>query len=340
MSRADVAHNLGITAHRSEGLYIFLTPPPEQQTTRSDQGLSHHRGYAQNRFNSLPARFFNVRLPPIADIIGLAINSEHGHGESEFMIAALLLQAALPAAPTITLAEANTMSPSALAARLLPERPHRPVVDAIINGRGLTPPSQSVNRVWIVEQMVPYDTKVCRSHVYEIELKPKNPTAKHFVQAVPTQRVKIEEYDRLWVPPTGAATIATCAAAPAKESGFSDGGLGLQQVAALVEQARTAFKAAQHLRISCRGERDICGESPRRTLAALDWSSLGLVEQVTAEGESYYFGDPKPVDAAWGPAHVQFTFPYAANGATWVITVDRRPAIKRVRMEAQSIIYH
>ena len=256
------------------------------------------------------------------------------------MIAALLLQAALPAAPTITLAEANTMSPSALAARLLPDRPHRPVVDAIINGRGLTPPTQSVNRVWIVEQMVPYDTSLCRSHVYEIELKPKDPIAKTYAQAVPTQRVKIEGYDRLWVPPTGAATIATCAAAPSKESGFSDGGLGLQQAAALVEQARAAFKAAQHLRISCRGERDICGKSPRRTLAALDWSSLGLVEQVTAKGESYYVGDPKPVDAAWGPAHVQFTFPYAADGETWVITVDRRPDIKRVRMEAQSIVYH
>lgn len=232
------------------------------------------------------------------------------------------------------------MSPSALAARLLPDRAPRPVVDAIINGRGLTPPSESVNRVWIVEQMVPYDTKLCRSHVFEIELKPTDANAKPYAQAVPTQRVNIEEYDRLWVPPNGVATIATCAAAPAKESGFSHGGLGLQQAATLVEQARAAFKVAQHLKISCRGEGDICGKSPRRTLAALNWSTLGLVEQVTAKGESYYVGDPEPVDAAWGAAHVQFTFPYAADGATWVITVDRRPDIKRVRMEAQSIIYH
>jgi hypothetical protein len=256
------------------------------------------------------------------------------------MIAALLLQAALPAAPAITLAEANSMSPSALAARLLPERPHRPVVDAIINGRGLRPPSQSVNRVWIVEQMVPYDTRLCRSHVYEIQLEPRDPTAKHYLQAVPTERVNIAEHDRLWVPPSEAATIATCAAAPAKASGFYDGGLGFQQAAAIVEQARTAFKAAQHLKISCRGERGICGKSPRRTLAALDWSSLGLVEQVTAEGEPYFVGDPQPVDAAWGPAHVRFTFPFAADGATWVITVDRGPDIKRVRMEARSIVYH
>ena len=232
------------------------------------------------------------------------------------------------------------MSPSGLAARLLPDRPNRPVVDAIVNGRSLTPLSQNVNQVWIVEQMVPFDDRFCRSHVYEIVMRPSNPTANAGAEAVPTQPAKIDEYDRLWVPPSGAATVDACAAAPAKASGFADGGLGLRQAAALVEQARRTFKAAQRLEISCRGERSVCGKNPRKTLAALDWSLLRFVEQVTSEGESYYLGDPKPMDATWGPAHVQFTFPYAAHGATWVITVDRTPQIKAIRMEAQLIVYH
>ncbi|HMC91363.1 MAG TPA: hypothetical protein VKI45_02785, partial [Allosphingosinicella sp.] len=55
---------------------------------------------------------------------------------------------------------------------------------------------------------------------------------------------------------------------------------------------------------------------------------LGSVEHVDAKGESYSFGDTKPEDPAWGPRHVQFTFPYAAHGATWIVTVDREPEIK------------
>jgi hypothetical protein len=256
------------------------------------------------------------------------------------MIAFLLLQAALPAAPTITLAEANAMSPLALAARLLPERAHRPVVDAIINGRGMTPPSKSVNRVWIIEQMLPFDASICRSHIYKIEMRPSDPAANPWVEAVPTRPVKIEEHDRLWVPPPKAATVAACAAAPAGASGFSDGGLGLRQAAALVQEARAAFKA-QRLKVNCVGEGGACGNSPRETLAAIDWSLLGFVEPIRPKGEPQSVGgDPKPVGPAWGPAHVQFTFPHAAGAATWVITVDRRPHIKAVRMEARSIIYH
>jgi hypothetical protein len=167
-----------------------------------------------------------------------------------------------------------------------------------------------------------------------------DPSAHVWSQALPTHPVKIEQYDRLWVPPAGQATVPACAAAPAQASGFADGDLGLRQAAALVEQARAAFKAAARLKISCSGERGACGSSPRRTLAVIDWSLLGLVEQVDAKGEHYSFGDPKPADAEWGPAHVQFTFPYAAaHGATWVITVDRGPDIKAVRMEADTIIY-
>ena len=255
------------------------------------------------------------------------------------MISPLIVQAAGPAVPSVTLAETKGMSPDALALRLLPDRQHGPMVDAIINGRGLTPPSASVNRVWLVEQMVPFDADVCRSHVFEIEMGSSDPAAKPYAQALPTHPIEIAEYDRLWVPPSGAANVSACAAAPAQASGFHDGGLGLRQAAALVVQARAAFKAAGRLKIRCRGERGACGLDPRKTLRAIDWSSLGSVEQVDRKGETYSFGDPKPADAAWGPAHVQFTFPYAAKGATWVITVDRRPHIDAIRMQAETIVY-
>jgi hypothetical protein len=256
------------------------------------------------------------------------------------MIVALLLQAALPAAPTITLAEARSMSPAALAGRLLPGEKHGPIVDAIVNGRGLRPPSASVNRVWLVEQMVPFDATTCRSHVFQIEMGHSDPSAKLWSQSLPTHPVKIEQYDRLWVPPNGAATVPACAAAPAQASGFDDGGLGLAQAATLVQQARAAFKTRRRLKIRCRGKHDLCGTNPRRTLAGIDWSLLGSVEQVDPKGEPYSLGDPKPEDAAWGPRHVQFTFPYAAGGATWEITVDRAPEIKSVRMRASTVIYH
>ncbi len=233
------------------------------------------------------------------------------------------------------------MSPSALADRLLANQDHAPVVDAIINGRGLTPPSESVNRVWLVERMVPFNSRICRSHVFNIEMGSSDPAAKPWSQSVSTHPVKIEQYDRLWAPPTAAATTAACAAAPAQASGFYDGGLGLERAADLVEQARTAFLSnrARSFTVSCRGERDACGKNPRKTLSAIDWSSLGMVEQVTPRGEPYYVGDPSPEDAAWGPSNVQFTFPYAAGGATWVITIRRSPQIVAVRMEAQTIVY-
>ena len=259
------------------------------------------------------------------------------------MIIAFLLQAASPAVATVTLSEARAMSPSALADRLLPKQEHGPIVDAIVNGRGaLTPPSESVNRVWLVERMVPFDAWTCRSHVYNIEMESSDPVATSWSKAVPTHPTRIEQYDRLWIPKTRKATVATCAAAPAQASGFSDGGLGLGRAASLVEQARKAFAAAARspkYSIECEGERDACGKSPKSTLAAIDWSSLGVVEQVKANGEPFYGGDSKPVDPAWGPARIQFTFPYAAGGATWVITVDRAPDITAVRMEARSIIY-
>ena len=259
------------------------------------------------------------------------------------MIIAFLLQAASPAVATVTLPEAKAMSPSALADRLLPRQEHGPIVDAIINGRGgLTPPSKSVNRVWLVERMVPFDKRLCRSHVFNIEMGSNDPAATSWSSALPTHPTQIEQYDRLWVPKTRKATIAACAAAPAQASGFSDAGLGLGRAASLVEQARRAFAAAARLptyTVKCEGERDACGKNPRSTLAAIDWSSLGLVEQVKANGEPFYSGDSKPADPAWGPSHVQFTFPYAASGATWVITIDRAPDVTAVRMEARSIIY-
>lgn len=258
------------------------------------------------------------------------------------MLIALLLQVASPAVPTVTLAEAREMSPSALAARLLPNEQLRPIVDTIINGRGLTPPSQNVNRLWLVEQMVPFDRAVCLSHVYKIEMGPDDPAANAYVTALPTHVVKIEQYGRLWAPPNGVATIAACAAAPAQASGFAENGLGLRQAATLAEQARTTFAFAaksRNIDISCRGKRGACGKDPRKTLAAIDWTLLGLVEQVTPKGETYYMGDPKPKARAWGPSHVQFTFPYAAGGDSWVVTVTRAPDIKSVRMEAQTISY-
>lgn len=235
------------------------------------------------------------------------------------------------------------MSPEALADRLIADRKHGPIVDEIVNGRGgLIPPSESVNRVWLVEQMVPFDATLCRSHVFNIEMDSDDPAAKPYAEAIPTYPLKTEEYDRLWVPPAGEATVATCAAAPARASGFGTGGLGLQQAAALVEQARNAFEPADRrgkFTISCKGKNGVCGSDPRMTLASIGWSALGLVEQVNAQGSPYYVGDRKPADAPWGPAHIQYTFPYAAGFATWVITVDRTPAITAVRMSAQAIIY-
>jgi len=63
------------------------------------------------------------------------------------------------------------------------------------------------------------------------------------------------------------------------------------------------------------------------------------MEQVSPEGKPYFDGN-KPKDTGWGPEHVQFTFPYMASDATWVITVDRKPDITAVRMNAQIIIFH
>jgi hypothetical protein len=224
------------------------------------------------------------------------------------MITAFLLQAALPTGPTVTLLEARTMSPSALAARLLPELKHGPIVDVIINGRGgLTPSSQSVVRVWLIEQMVPFDATTCRSHVFNVEMKSSDPAAKPRLTPLPTHPAEVEQYDRLWVPPVGKATTVSCAGAPAKASGFGVGGLGLREVADLVEQARTAFARAPRARkftVSCKGERGACGIDSRKTLAAIDWSSLGFVEQVSPKGKPYYVGDQKPDAAASGPSHV------------------------------------
>jgi len=234
------------------------------------------------------------------------------------------------------------MSPSALADRLLANQDHGPMVDAIINGRGLTPPSESVRRVWLVERMVPFNSRLCRSHIFNIEMGSSDPAANLWSRPVATHPVKIEQYDRLWSPPTAMATAAACAAAPARTSGFGDGGLGLENAADLVEQARTAFlsEKARSFSVSCRGERDACGKNPRKTLSAIDWSALGTVEKVAPSGETYDVRDTNPKDASWGPSHVQFTFPYAAGGATWVITVRRSPRIVAVTMEAETIVYH
>lgn len=261
------------------------------------------------------------------------------------MILALLLQAIAPATPAanaVTLDEAKAMAPPALAARLLGDRAHGPIVHADINYR-FGPPTKTADRIWLVERMVPFDAATCRSHVYEIELKSGDPDAKPWTEGVPTRPVAIAERDRLWVPRGGKATAAACAAAPADESGFSDGGLGLERAAALVAEARAAFALTGRPRsfnLSCRGERDACGKDPRQTLAAIDWGMLGLVEQVQPNGEPYFVGGPKPDDAPSGPAHVQFTFPYAAGGATWEITVKRSPRITAVRMEAAYVVYH
>jgi len=234
------------------------------------------------------------------------------------------------------------MSPSALADRLLAGRVHGPIVDAIVNGRGLTPPSESVNRVWLVERMVPFNAKTCRSHVFELEMGSDDPAAKPYAQPIATYPIKIAQYDRLWVPPNGEATIASCAAAPAQASGFGDGGLGLQQAAELVEQARAAFAfpMSSRLSVKCRGEHHACGRDPKKALSTIDWNALGLVEQVSPRGETYYLGDVKPEDASWGPAYVRFTFPYAAGGATWKIIVKRKPKIVAVSMLAETVVYH
>jgi hypothetical protein len=263
--------------------------------------------------------------------------------KGEAVIVALLLQAASLAVPTITLPEARTMSPSALGDRLLIGRAHGPIVDAIVNGRGgLTPPSQSVNRIWLVERMVPFDAMLCRSHVFDIEMGASDPAANHYRTSLPSHPVKIGQYDRLWMPAGGKATAANCAAAPPRQSGFGDGGLGLRQAADLVEQARAAVMRGPHeqkFSVDCHSERNACGVNARKTLAAIDWGRLGMVSAVKADGTDYYVGDRKPPDAKWGPSHVQFTFPYAAGGATWVITVDRSPDIVAVRMSAPMIIY-
>ncbi len=112
------------------------------------------------------------------------------------LILAILLQAG-SAAPAVTLAEAKAMSPAALADRLLAHTDHGPIVDAIINGRGLTPPSASVNRVWLVELMVPFDARTCRSHVHELDMGSKDPAANPYAQPVVTHPIEIGQYDRL-----------------------------------------------------------------------------------------------------------------------------------------------
>jgi len=235
------------------------------------------------------------------------------------------------------------MSPTALADRLMPDRQPVAMVDAIVNGRGgVMPPSESVNRVWLFEQMVPFDATFCRSHIFNIKMGTDDPDARLYVQSVPTHPVEIKEDDRLWVPPTGVANVATCAAAPARESGFATSGFTLSQAAALVEQARDAFASAargRKITLRCDGEKGACGSTPGKTLASIDWGALGLVERVNWKGEPYYIDGADPVDGPLGPPHVQFTFPYAADGATWVITVDRTPAITAVRMDARLITY-
>ena len=257
------------------------------------------------------------------------------------MILAVLLQAA-PVAPTVTLSEARTMSPTALAERLLAGKVHGPVVDAIVNGRGLVPPTASVMRVWLVERMVPFNATLCRSHVHEIEMGGSDPKVEPWAQPVPTHPVRIEQHDRLWVPPGGQATMTTCAVAPATASGFQARGLGLEASATVVDQARRAFAPdrSRAITVTCRGDRGVCGPDPRATLAAIDWRSLGLVEEVSADEEAYYSGDTRPGTKAWGPARVKFTFPWAAHGQTWEITVTRTPRIVAVQMNAEIIIYH
>jgi len=259
------------------------------------------------------------------------------------MMILAFLSAAASAPTPISLAEARALSPSALADRLLPGQVHGPMVDAIVNGRGgLTPPSSSVNRVWLVERMVPFDATLCRSHIFHIDMAGDDPAANAWRDAVPTHPVKVDQYDRLWVPPGGKATETSCAAAPARESGFGVGRFSLRQAADLVEQARAAFAPgarADRFRVDCKGDRGACGADPRATLAAIDWSALGFVEEVEPADAAGSVGDPQPKDAPRGRSHVQFTFPYAAGGATWVITVERSPKIVTVRMEAQTIIY-
>ncbi len=144
------------------------------------------------------------------------------------------------------------------------------------------------------------------------------------------------------MPPSGEANVASCAAAPAQASGFGDGGLGLEEAARLVEQARTTFSNAKvrGMKVECHGAHNVCESDPRKTLSTIDWSALSSVEHVSASGEPYSIGDVKPQVAAWGPAYVQFTFPYAASGATWKITVKRTPKIVDVKMLVQAIIYH
>lgn len=293
------------------------------------------------------APFFFAACPDLTDMVRCSAQrtanlAEPGLGQQAMSIALIVLAGAT--APTaVTLEEAQAMSPSMLAERLLPDTEHGPMVDAIVNGRGLLPPSQGVHRVWLVERMVPYDAKVCRSHVFNIEMGSSAPGASPWTSALPTHPIKVEQYDRLWMPPSGAASADTCAAAPPQESGFGHGGLGLERAAKLAVEARETFARSasrRRLRVSCKGERGVCGVDALTTLAKIDWSMLGTIAQVSPDSEPYHDGEAKPADADWGPSNVQFTFPYAAQGATWIITTTRRPKITQVKMEAIHIIYH
>ena len=224
------------------------------------------------------------------------------------MLAGLLLLSVASVPASVTLEEAREMSGSELAERLLPGQSHGQIVDVILNGRGLTPPSRSLNQLWLVEQMVPFDAVTCRSHVNRIELQPNNPAANMWIASVPTHVAKVEQYDRLWVPIGGTVTVDSCAASPPQASGFGDGGLGLPQASELVRQARLAFALdgkRRKFRLKCSGERQLCGAEARRTLAAIDWSKLGLVERVSEAGEPLYTDNPAPVDKGWGPSNVQ-----------------------------------
>lgn len=258
------------------------------------------------------------------------------------MLSALLLLASAPVQPSITLDEAREMTGQQLAERLLPGQIKQPIVDVILNGRGLTPPSRSLYRLWLVERMVPFDDTTCRSHSYVIDLLPNDPAANMWTTPFPTHPVKVVQYDGLWVPKGVAATIEACAGAPSQASGFGDGGLGLAQASALVRQARSAFSLKtkrSNFQLKCRGRMRVCGANARRTLSEIDWSALGLVEQVDKAGESLSIDDPVLVDKGWGPKYVQFTFPYAADYATWVVTVQRSPEITKVTMQAEEIVY-
>ncbi len=257
------------------------------------------------------------------------------------LIWALLLQAA-SAAPAITLTEAIAMSPSELGDRLLTGQQHGPIVHAQVNGGAMMPRSESVYIVSLTERMVPFDAKTCRSHIYVIDMESDNPTVNPFRQPVATHPGRIKQYDRLWIPPSGVATVASCAAAPAKESGFEGGGLGLEQAATLVDQARMAFMLdkSSRLTVKCRSENHTCGGNPRKTLSAIDWNSLGWIEQVKPDGNIYASDGPQSVNASWGPEYVKYTFPYAARGATWEVTVRRTPQIVAVQMEAIMAVYH